>query len=89
MRFCGFQNITINLPQASYRAGKGNWDALYEEIDKGIEIAVKAHLQKKKFAEKLMSSPEMPPLGDRQEGQGWPSLCGSGGIDIYCRYLRS
>jgi len=60
MRFCGFQNITINLPQASYRAGKGNWDALYKEIDKGIEIAVKAHLQKKKFAEKLMSSPEMP-----------------------------
>ena len=47
MRFCGFQNITINLPQASYRAGKGDWDALYKEIDKGIEIAVKAHLQKR------------------------------------------
>jgi len=60
MRFCGFQNITINLPQASYRAGKGNWDALYQEIDKGIEIAVKAHIQKKKFVGKLMSSPEMP-----------------------------
>lgn len=60
MRFCGFQNITINLPQASYRAGRGNWDALYKEIDKGIEIAVKAHLQKKAFVGKLMSSPEMP-----------------------------
>ncbi|MBM4053872.1 MAG: anaerobic ribonucleoside-triphosphate reductase [Planctomycetes bacterium] len=60
MRFCGFQNITINLPQASYKAGKGNWDALYKEIDKAIEIAVKAHLQKKKFISKLMSSPEMP-----------------------------
>ncbi len=60
MRFCGFQNITINLPQASYRAGKGNWEALYKEIDKGIEIAVQAHLQKKKFVGKLMSSPEMP-----------------------------
>jgi ribonucleoside-triphosphate reductase len=24
LRFCGFQNITINLPQAAYRAGKGN-----------------------------------------------------------------
>lgn len=60
MRFCGFQNITINLPQASYRAGKGNWEELYKEIDKGIEIAVKAHLQKKKFAEGLMSGPEMP-----------------------------
>lgn len=60
MRFCGFQNITINLPQASYKAGKGNWDALYKEIDKAIEIAVKAHLQKKKFISKLMSGPEMP-----------------------------
>ncbi|MCF6157194.1 MAG: anaerobic ribonucleoside-triphosphate reductase [wastewater metagenome] len=60
MRFCGFQNVTINLPQASYRAGKGNWDALYREIDKAIEVAVNAHLQKKKFARKLMVSPEMP-----------------------------
>ncbi|GAB61669.1 MAG: anaerobic ribonucleoside-triphosphate reductase [Candidatus Jettenia sp.] len=60
MRFCGFQNITINLPQASYRAGKGNWDAMYKEIDKAIEIAVKAHLQKKKFVKKLMQSQEMP-----------------------------
>ncbi|HHT9128525.1 MAG TPA: anaerobic ribonucleoside-triphosphate reductase, partial [Candidatus Wujingus californicus] len=60
MRFCGFQNITINLPQAAYRAGRGNWDALLKEIDKAIEIAVKAHLQKKLFVEKLMSSPEMP-----------------------------
>ena len=60
MRFCGFQNITVNLPQASYRAGRGNWDALYKEIDKGIEIAVKAHIQKKAFVTKLMASPEMP-----------------------------
>ena len=60
MRFCGFQNITINLPQAAYRAGRGNWDALLKEIDKAIEIAVKAHLQKKLFVGKLMSSPEMP-----------------------------
>lgn len=60
MRFCGFQNITINLPQASYRAGRGNWDAMYKEIDKAIEIAVNAHLQKKKFVKKLMQSQEMP-----------------------------
>ncbi len=35
MRFCGFQNVTINLPQAAYRAGKGNLDKLFEEIKKG------------------------------------------------------
>ncbi|MGR3221019.1 MAG: anaerobic ribonucleoside-triphosphate reductase [Candidatus Anammoxibacter sp.] len=60
MRFCGFQNVTINLPQAAYRAGKGNFEKLYEEIESAIDIAVKAHLQKKKFIKKLMSSSEMP-----------------------------
>ncbi len=60
MRFCGFQNVTINLPQAAYKAGKGNFDELYAEIDKAIDVAVKAHLQKKKFIKTLMASPEMP-----------------------------
>jgi len=60
MRFCGFQNITVSLPQAAYRAGKGDFDKLYQEIDKGIDIAIKAHLQKKKFVTRLMSGPEMP-----------------------------
>ncbi|MDV5122020.1 MAG: anaerobic ribonucleoside-triphosphate reductase, partial [Candidatus Scalindua sp.] len=60
MRFCGFQNITVSLPQAAYRAGRGNLDELYKEIDKGIDIAVKAHFQKKKFIARLMSGPEMP-----------------------------
>lgn len=60
MRFCGFQNVTINLPQAAYRAGKGNLEELYNEISKAIEIAVKAHLQKKDFIKKLMAGPQMP-----------------------------
>lgn len=60
MRFCGFQNVTINLPQASYRAGRGNWDKLKEEIGKAMELAMKAHLQKRDFIARLMSSPEMP-----------------------------
>jgi len=60
MRFCGFQNVTINLPQAAYRAGKGNIDKLLEEIAGDMELCVKAHLQKKSFAKKLMASEEMP-----------------------------
>ncbi len=60
MRFCGFQNITVNLPQAAYRAGKGNFEELYKEIDRGMDIAVKAHFQKKEFITRLMSCPEMP-----------------------------
>jgi len=60
MRFCGFQNVTINLPQAALRAGKGNYEGLIKEIRNMMEVAAKAHLQKRTFIEKLMSSPEMP-----------------------------
>lgn len=59
MRFCGFQNVTINLPQCAYRA-KGDVDAFLEEINNMMALAVKAHLQKRSFVKKLMSSPEMP-----------------------------
>ncbi len=59
MRFCGFQNISINLPQCAYRSG-GDFRALYREIDDMLELAVKAHLQKKNFISHLMSSPQMP-----------------------------
>jgi len=60
MRFCGFQNITINLPQAAYRAGKGNFDALYQEIDHMIDLAIEAHLQKRRFIGSLMTDPSKP-----------------------------
>ncbi|MFO7957624.1 MAG: anaerobic ribonucleoside-triphosphate reductase [Candidatus Brocadiia bacterium] len=60
MRFCGFQNITINLPQAAYRAGKGNWDGFYQEVDGMIDLAMEAHLQKRRFIASLMTDPSKP-----------------------------
>jgi len=60
MRFCGFQNVTVNLPQAAFRAGRGNVQALLKEIDKAMEIVIEAHLQKKQFIARLMSGPNMP-----------------------------
>jgi ribonucleoside-triphosphate reductase (formate) len=69
MRFCGFQNVTINLPQAAYRAcqklgkkkdKKNKADQTIQEIEKTMELAMKAHLQKKKFIEKMMSEPGSP-----------------------------
>jgi len=59
IRYCGFQNVTINLPQASYRAN-GDLDKTIVEISKSMKIAMKAHLEKKKFIEKLMSKPNLP-----------------------------
>ncbi len=60
MRFCGFQNITINLPQAAYRAGKGNFEGLLKEVEKAIKLAMKAHIQKKQFIAGLMTEPRLP-----------------------------
>lgn len=60
MRFCGFQNVTINLPQAAYRAGKGNVDSIYKEIEHAMDLAMIAHTQKKKFIASLMKDKTMP-----------------------------
>ena len=60
MRFCGFQNVTVNLPQAAYRVGAGNWDALLEDIGESMDLAMKAHLQKKDFIRQLMATPAQP-----------------------------
>lgn len=54
MRFCGFQNVTINLPQAAYRSD-GTKEGTIQEIGKAMEVAMKAHLQKKEFIQKLMT----------------------------------
>jgi len=60
MRFCGFQNVTINLPQAAYRAGPGNWERLLEEIATGMDLAMKAHLEKREFIRAMMAGPDKP-----------------------------
>ena len=58
LRFCGFQNITINLPQAAYK-GK-TLDGALDEIKKAMDIAMKAHLQKKAFITKISKQPGTP-----------------------------
>ncbi len=64
MRFCGFQNVTINIPQAAYRASRlqdGNLlENFYNEIDRTMDLAVEAHLQKQAKTAVMMSSPGHP-----------------------------
>lgn len=63
LRFCGFQNVTINLPQAAYRAGrrgKANLEGVIEEVYKMMDLALQAHFQKKRFIEGLMKKPGLP-----------------------------
>lgn len=60
MRFCGFQNVSINLPQCAYRAGRGDIEGCLREIDEMIDLVVQSHLQKRSFIGRLMSEPQMP-----------------------------
>ena len=53
MRFCGFQNVTINLPQAAYRSD-GTVEGTIKEVIDSMGLAMKAHIQKKDFIQKLM-----------------------------------
>jgi anaerobic ribonucleoside-triphosphate reductase len=63
MRFCGFQNVTINIPQAAYRGARKGGDILqnfYDEIDDTLELAVQAHIQKKDRIAQMISGPGHP-----------------------------
>ena len=60
MRFCGFQNVTVNLPQAAYRAGRGNMKEFRREVDRMLDLVIQAHLQKRKFIATLMTGPSQP-----------------------------
>ncbi|MEA1928707.1 MAG: anaerobic ribonucleoside-triphosphate reductase [Candidatus Auribacterota bacterium] len=67
MRFCGFQNVTINLPQAAYRARRRasgdpdeEWGIFIEEVEESMDLAMRAHLEKKRFISRMMEGPGRP-----------------------------
>lgn len=87
MRFCGFQNVTINIPQAAYRAARRKSGEIladfYQELDGAMETAVNAHLQKKAKVAELMSGPGRP-----LHQVGKPSCDGKPYIDLEaCTYI--
>ncbi|NWG02039.1 MAG: anaerobic ribonucleoside-triphosphate reductase [Syntrophaceae bacterium] len=61
MRYCALQNVTLNLPRIAYLA-KGEDAQLFSKIGEFVEMAVKAHLEKKFFIERLLSLGERGPL---------------------------
>ena len=54
IRFCGLQNVTINLPQIAYRVGDGDFDKTVEEVGRMMDIAFKAHIIKRKHIKEFM-----------------------------------
>lgn len=59
LRFSSLQNVTINLPQAAYLSS--NLNEFFDNLDKAMDLAMKAHLQKLEFIRKMLNT-ENPPL---------------------------
>jgi ribonucleoside-triphosphate reductase len=61
MRYSALQNVTLNLPRLGYLS-KGDDSLLFSKISDLMEMAAKAHIEKKLFIEKLLSRDEKGPL---------------------------
>ncbi len=61
MRYSALQNVTINLPRIAYQAG-GSDTELFKIIGEQLELAVKAHVQKRDFIQQLLDQGEGGPL---------------------------
>ncbi|MDD5167571.1 MAG: anaerobic ribonucleoside-triphosphate reductase [Syntrophales bacterium] len=60
-RYFVIHNVTLNLPRLAYRA-RGDDQALFAALREVIDLAVKAHVQKRNFIEKLLSYGDEGPL---------------------------
>jgi ribonucleoside-triphosphate reductase len=76
IRFTGFQNVTINLPQAAYRSKEG-LEGMLKNMDKSMELAVKAHLQKRDYIQRLLDTDGSP-----LRSLGMPSDDGKPYVDL-------
>ncbi|MDI6689557.1 MAG: anaerobic ribonucleoside-triphosphate reductase [Actinomycetota bacterium] len=61
MRYSALQNVSINLPRVAYLS-RGKEEELLDKITQLMELAAKAHLQKRAFLEKLLRMGEKGPL---------------------------
>lgn len=61
MRYCALQNVSINLPRIGYLA-RGDDSKLFELLNQRFLLAVKAHREKRRFIERLLSLGEDGPL---------------------------
>ncbi len=61
MRYSALQNVTINLPRVAYQAA-GDDAKLFHLLRKQVELAVQAHLQKRRFIQELLDHGPTGPL---------------------------
>ena len=61
LRFCALQNVTLNLPRLAYRSA-GDRETLFDLVDHYMEVAAKAHAQKRKFLGGILAQGKNGPL---------------------------
>ncbi|MBN2538164.1 anaerobic ribonucleoside-triphosphate reductase [candidate division WOR-3 bacterium] len=61
MRYSALQNVTINLPRIAFLANRDD-ETLFRLLRRNLELAVKAHLQKKDFLDRLLALKGEGPL---------------------------
>jgi len=61
MRYSAIQNITLNLPRIAYLAGHDD-QKLLDTLSQGLEMAARAHKQKRTFIESLLNEGREGPL---------------------------
>jgi len=74
MRYSALQNVTVNLPRIAYQAG-GSDTELFKILSEKVELAVKAHMQKRDFIQHLLDQGISGPLALlAMEADGQPYL---------------
>ena len=61
MRYSALQNVTVNLPRIAYLSNRDD-ETLFRLLRRHLELAVKAHVQKRSFLEKLLALKSDGPL---------------------------
>ena len=61
-RCASVQNVTINLPRLGYRAGECDDAKFFSLLDDVLGIAVRAHIQKRSFIDRLLALGDAGPL---------------------------
>ncbi|HOK80655.1 MAG TPA: anaerobic ribonucleoside-triphosphate reductase [bacterium] len=61
MRFSALQNVTLNLPRVAYNSNHDD-SKLFQNLENLMNLAVKAHIEKRYFIETLLSYGQNGPL---------------------------
>ena len=61
MRYSALQNVTVNLPRLAFKAS-GSSARLFDLVEQSLELAARAHVQKKKFITEILAAGNRGPL---------------------------